>query len=931
MPIRRIFMDWAQPALPAVAEHLRRHYVRGQLWDLDGVTLVFPGARAGRRMVELLVAEAERRQLELRPPSVCTVGVLPELLYESKRPFASELVQRLTWIKALQDLGPEASQPHIRQFPRADDHDQWLNLASLLERLHRELAADALDFGQVAQRSGEAGGPDEAARWQYLHRVQQRYLAILDQLELWDPQTARLFAIAHRECRTDRDLVLVATSDMNLALRQMLDQLSDRVTAMVHAPLELSGRFDAHGCVVPDAWQDAPIPLTARQIRVVEGPAEQADAVLETLAAYGGRYRADEVVIGVPDESLVPLLLRRLARAGLAARWVVDQTLRETAPFRLLEALADVLERRRFADFAALVRHPDAGRWLAAQGCDDSWLMELDDYYQRHFPTRLGSWAGRPDDYAQVRDVAARVQRVIEPLTAPRAALSTWVAPLVQLLRSFYGRRDLLLDQADDRRTGRSLSELRATMEQWQRIPASIAPELTAAQAIRQLLRDTGDQALPAVHAPDQLELLGWLELPLDTAPALIVTSFNDGCVPTSVNADLFLPDTLRRQLELLDNRRRYARDAYALSVLVHARTELTVIAARQSATHDPLLPSRLLFATEDRREVAKRAQDFFDRKSGGAPPPARRMDAARGDLATLDVPRPRPLTQPITTLSVTAFRSYLACPYRFYLRHALDLAPADDGGEELGPDTFGTLLHAVLQAFGTSEARAETDAGEIRHVLFDALDRYVAHQFGADRPPALTVQVEQARMRLEAFAQWQARRAADGWEIEYTETSGGTPPASLAIDAHTRILLRGRIDRIDRRDKQRAIFDYKTGDAAKTPRAVHQKAGEWVDLQLPLYVLLAQTLGITEQVELGYILLPKDVGKVGESMADWTASELADAVQVATDVARRIYRQEFWPPTYPPPAMLTEFSAICQDHAFHRSIQDDIEPEARA
>ena len=111
-------------------------------------------------------------------------------------------------------------------------------------------------------------------------------------------------------------------------------------------------------------------------------------------------------------------------------------------------------------------------------------------------------------------------------------------------------------------------------------------------------------------------------------APALVATSFNEGCVPTSVNSDLFLPNALRQQLELLDNRRRYARDAYALSVLLASRQELTLIAGRQTADGDPLIPSRLTFAT-DPETMARRAMEFF-RADESAEPNRQVVRAAR-------------------------------------------------------------------------------------------------------------------------------------------------------------------------------------------------------------------------------------------------------------------------------------------------------------
>ena len=80
-------------------------------------------------------------------------------------------------------------------------------------------------------------------------------------------------------------------------------------------------------------------------------------------------------------------------------------------------------------------------------------------------------------------------------------------------------------------------------------------------------------------------------------------------------------------------------------------------------------------------------------------------------------------------------------------------------------------------------------------------------------------------------------------------------------------MFLRGRIDRIDVQESsgKRMIFDYKTSDTAKSPEKAHRKkSGEWIDLQLPLYRHLVADLGIEGPVELAYIILPKDISRVG-------------------------------------------------------------------
>ena len=79
--------------------------------------------------------------------------------------------------------------------------------------------------------------------------------------------------------------------------------------------------------------------------------------------------------------------------------------------------------------------------------------------------------------------------------------------------------------------------------------------------------------------------MLGWLELPLDDAPVLVVTSFNERYVPSLVDADLFLPNRLRQQLGIIDNDRRCARDSYALSTILASRRQVKLIAARRDGS----------------------------------------------------------------------------------------------------------------------------------------------------------------------------------------------------------------------------------------------------------------------------------------------------------------------------------------------------------
>jgi RecB family exonuclease len=268
--------------------------------------------------------------------------------------------------------------------------------------------------------------------------------------------------------------------------------------------------------------------------------------------------------------------------------------------------------------------------------------------------------------------------------------------------------------------------------------------------------------------------------------------------------------------------------------------------------------------------------------------------------------------------MRVTEFKDYLACPYRYYLRHVLGLESLADSAGELDGAAFGSLAHEVLSALGKDPELAAGKADVIGKFLDAQLAAAVLAQFGKRPMPSILVQVEQLRRRLAALAQWQAGWAAQGWRIEHVEFSPAEGKAFLLVDGQP-MFLRGRIDRIDVQESSgnRTIFDYKTSDRAKTPEQAHRKKGQWIDLQLPLYRRLVAGLGIEGPVELAYIVLPKDVSRVGPLPAAWTDDDFDDADRAAADVIRRVRAEEFWPPVKPPPAFSEEFAAICQDGRF--------------
>jgi ATP-dependent helicase/nuclease subunit B len=918
----RIFLGWDGPALPRAAALLAEHYAGAEELRCAEAVVVLPGSRAMRRLKELLLAEAERRELRLVPPRLVTVGRLPELFYQPPLPVADEVLVRRAWASALASLPAAQAALVFPLLPEPGDLRGWQRVGLEVERLHAEVAAGGLDFRAVAARCGEGLLFDDAERWLVLAEALEIFRNQLALLGRIDRESARLAALAAGELECAQEIWLVGVAEMPNLMRRFLEASGARLRALIHAPEALVERFDPLGCVREAAWRDAEVPIREETLALCAAPADQAQEGLEFLVTLGGRYAAEEISFGVPDEELVPFVEQRLGGAGLPVRYAAGLALERTAPYRLLEAVADFLDGRRFAALAALVRHADLGEWLRREAhretlpavlrYTDACLRPLDEFFCDALPAMLpetGGWGARVPATIDALREALDDEALLGRFRGPRP-LSAWPAEILDLVVRVYGSGPLSREHPRGRVVIEFAQRLREAAAHFANLPAALDVECDAATAIRLLLDAVAGAAVPPEADRAAIEMLGWLELHLDDAPVAVLTGFNEPAIPASVNADAFLPNALRAQLGLEDNARRYARDAYQLTALLHSRPAVRLIAGRRTATGDPLRPSRLMFAVHG-PVLAERVRRFYGTAEAGQPPRAADPGPAAPRVSGFRLPPEREMSapQPLERLRVTDFRAILENPYLFALQRLLGLEPLDDGAREMDGGGFGTLLHEVLAGFARSDAVDASDARVIGDCLEELLEHHIRERYSRLTMPGVRLQFEQARQRLRSFAVWQARRRADGWLVWRAE-SQPEQGAPFPVDDRP-LLLTGRIDRIDYHPEQDLwqLLDYKTGDRASDPERTHRvgRAAErrWIDLQLPLYRHLLAALPARagerplpaiapQRLSLGYILIPSDPRRIACLCADWSPAELAEADEVAREAVRLVRRNLF-------------------------------------
>jgi len=927
-PIPRIFLGWGSPALPAASSELVSRYRKGADLDLGRVVVVVPGQRAGRRLQELLVDAADKNGLLLTPPSVVTEGGLPERLHVRSKSIASPLVQRLAWAAAVRGLKPGTRKDLVPHPPKETELLRWLRIGEMLSRVHAELAADGHDLETVLREAEQIPGFADGARWAAIRTAQEAYYSSLAKLNLSDENADRLAAVQNKLVECDFDIILLGAVDLNEVIAKMLAQVSERVTAFVVAPEEEAERFDEFGRLIPESWQSAAVPIRDDQIHYADDPAGQAAAVASWLAGLKGQFAVEDVAIGIPDPAVVPALRRRLA-PGVQVRWVEGRTMADSGPYRLLAAAAEYAASRRYEPFAELVRHPDVAAWLRAEGTSVD-INALDDFHADHLPAHIEVMSLPESETENVRTVVERIGRWLAEANGSKP-LREWADIFFEILRTAYTERGVLnLDHDPDRILHAALDRIIKEVDILRKVPAELDGPLPAEDAFAVAFEAVGRETVPPPAEPGTLELLGWLELPLDDAGAVMVTTFNEGHVPTAAGADPFLPDALRAKLGIEHNARRYARDAYAATVLAKSRRCFACVVARRNAQQDPLMPSRLLFTGPD-AELIARANRWAHGESGDA------VDTPMGTDRPLlfSIPKPVKRTQTPKSFDVTEFKTYLACKYRYYLRHVRKLSAVSDTGRELDGGAFGSLLHEVLQNWGSDPVWKVCDnAKRLAEHLTKELEKLAGPRFHGGQP-AVRLQLAQAARRLRGFANRQAEQIAEGWQIVCTESGRSTLQSEFDVGEGLSVTLRGRIDRIDYHPGNNVvrILDYKTADKAVAPDKSHRKQNSWIDLQLPLYrhlwrsAVAVESVPANATVELAYFQIPREWDAAEVAMPkDWNKDVLEDADKTARIVIAGILAEDFWKPTSPPPKYFEDYAAICLDGLEAPPIPDDEE-----
>jgi ATP-dependent helicase/nuclease subunit B len=930
MPVSRHFLTWEQPLLPQAVAYLAAGWEGTGPLDLSRFLVVVPTRQSGRRLREALAEHAAGRNQAAWPPRVVT----PEGLIApaSGAGVASRLQSLLAWVEIFRALEPAEYREVFPIDPPARNFSWALRLAEQFLRLQTTLAEGGWRIADVIAQAGEF---PEAARWRQLGELEQRQAGQLAAAGLRGMAEAAIAAADDPPPISAERIVVLAVPDPLPLATAVLAAHARRlpVEIVIFAPEAEAEAFDDWGRPRAAVWRQRELALAefASRVNLEADPSAQAERIAALVGDYALSSGAlgspsGRLSVGVADPEVLPLLESALARSDIPVFNPEGRPRRGERLYHLLAALGSLAQEPSFEGVAALARCPDFVDYLGARGegpfSAAAWLEGLDELRSRHLPSGLEAARGQAPKLTRFPELVPGLQAIDE--IRAKLLAGPFAAGAAAAVGDIFSARKLDLAREWDAR-------LQESADAWRNIVrecGGLTVVLSTAEWWELALRIFGDGQTTDEKPDRAIELQGWLELLFEDAPHLVVAGMNDGCVPEAVARDAFLPEALREKLGLKTDVGRLARDAYVLSALDACRRaggRLDLLFGKVSAIGDPLRPSRLLLQGAD-AALPARVKLLFRPIGAGRPGPAW---TRAWRLQPPGAPR-------LERIRVTAFRDYLQCPFRFYLRHALDLSRFDAHKTELDAPDFGTLCHSAFEAMAREPGlRDSVDAAQLRAFLHQALERELRARYGSDLTLPLLIQLESARQRLARAAEVQAEQRAEGWIIEEAEKSFFLPIGPIRVN--------GKIDRIERHagTGERRVLDYKTSDRPLPPRPAHVRrpgrdesatpgfarftvGGEewiWTDLQLPLYLAALGREG--GPVTAGYFNLPKAAGDTAVSVWDgYDDAWRAAAARCAEGVAAAIAAGVFWPP-----AELEDRPGSLFDGWFHRGTAASVEP----
>jgi hypothetical protein len=537
--------------------------------------------------------------------------------------------------------------------------------------------------------------------------------------------------------------------------------------------------------------------------------------ILNEAIARG--MKPEETLVVLPDEKLLLPVLHSISPGIEKLNVTMGFPLSSTPVFNFVELIIDLQINRKADHFnhrqvLALLGHP----YVVAADAGSSQAKRKE--------ILKNNWVHIPKSYLATEVMLHRVlfQEIdLSSVPQPLSSLTKYLKEIVTEVGSlpslgdldkeyafhfikFFNRLDEVFSAEQNSSVGSSKSENVAHLKSFLRL-------------FRQLIRTN---KIPFSGEPLRgLQIMGVLETRNLDYKNVFVLSLNEGAFPSLSGKGSYIPFSIRKAYRLPTVEHQDAIYSYlfyralqrAENISLFYNSETDVLGQGEMSRY----LQQILF--ESGIPVEKKVLHNSIQPQGISPIVLKKNKQVLDQLVKLNEGNAY-----FKGISPSALNTYIECRLKFYLRHVAKIREADEVEEELDARVLGNFLHDVMEHFykelndRNKSSLIEPKDFEGYEIRIDALiDKVFVNAYRLD--PSKKVSYEGQRLVVKEIVKKFAHRIIEidkmhaPFHIEGLEQEGLTFNVRLDIPPYSAVV-GGKIDRVDRKDNQVRVIDYKTG-----------------------------------------------------------------------------------------------------------------------
>ncbi len=312
------------------------------------------------------------------------------------------------------------------------------------------------------------------------------------------------------------------------------------------------------------------------------------------------------------------------------------------------------------------------------------------------------------------------------------------------------------------------------------------------------------------------LQIMGVLESRVLDFETVIITSMNEGKFPAGKSQNSFIPYDVKRELGLPTFKEKDAIYTYHFYHLLQRAKNIYLIYNTENDGLDAGERSR--FITQ--LEVEKKSQHniTFDIYNPDLPNTA---------YEPISVPKSELVMERLKEIAVNGFSpsaltSYIRNPIEFYFQKILRIREVEEVEENIALNTLGTIIHETLKALYEPFIGKFISENDLLN-CFKLLDDEVLKQFklvykeGEIKKGRNLLAFEVAKRNVSNFLKMELESIKNNEAIQIVALEQTFEREFVHPKLPFPILIKGNVDRIERRNGRIRIIDYKTGKVEKS------------------------------------------------------------------------------------------------------------------